>query len=464
MLDTSRLTPTAQQTVARLQTALPPREWPAVCAWLGTFTPYQLEWLLDWSFFALLLKCRQIGATYTYGAAAVLWGLMGEKTLIVSIGQDEADLVLEMAYKHAQALVAFGSLWARPAYRRRRLALASGGTVRSLPSTSAARGHTGNVVMDEAAYYEQPERMFDAAAGAILHGGRIRVASTPNGVGNWFHRFWTDPRANAGYRKHCVDIEEARPQLATVGLPVDDAKLWAMAQHDPRLFAQLFQCSFIDNVLQYLPTSAIEACTADDTYSYDGLCYAGLDVGRTTDRTELVIIRAAPDGMRWWVLAEARKRTSAEDLDALVAMALGPPYRCERVVVDATGLGAFPAERLQKLHGRSRIEPYTFTLQSKEALATGLYSAFTERLRPIDDSGAPRRGSIRIPRGDGLLRQELCSIKRIVTDAGNVRYEAPQTSEGHGDRAWALALALHACSGPDRRRWVMGPDMQYHAA
>ena len=72
-----------------------------------------------------------------------------------------------------------------------------------------------------------------------------------------------------------------------------------------------------------------------------------------------------------------------------------------------------------------------FTQGSKEVLATTLYEAFA-------------KGIIRIPEGDRELREDLASLRRIVTAAGNVRYDAPTTAEGHADRAWALALALHA--------------------
>jgi phage FluMu gp28-like protein len=34
-----------------------------------------------------------------------------------------------------------------------------------------------------------------------------------------------------------------------------------------------------------------------------------------------------------------------------------------------------------------------------------------------------------------------------VSDAGNIKYEIPETEKGHGDRAWALALALRASGG-----------------
>jgi phage FluMu gp28-like protein len=47
---------------------------------------------------------------------------------------------------------------------------------------------------------------------------------------------------------------------------------------------------------------------------------------------------------------------------------------------------------------------------------------------------------------DHELVQDLCSIKRTITSMGNVRYDAEHNARGHADRAWALALAIHACT------------------
>lgn len=447
-----QLSPTAQRALDALRASLPPHEFAAVSAWLTTFYPYQREWLLDWGRFSLVNKARQIGASHTFAGAAVLWGLYGESTTVISVGEREALEVVDKATRHAKALEQLGSRWARSWPKSGQVRLASGGRIMALPSTSGGRSYSSNVILDEAAYYQRPEQVWDGAAAVVMHGFRLRVFSTPNGVGNFWHALWTDPSQHEGYRKHETTIDQAR----AAGLQIDDRECWRMARGDPRVYDQLFRCSFVDNEQQYIPTAAIEACSADDTFQYEGACYAGLDIGLTADRTELVIIKVAPNGVRWFQLADSCKRTEQDKIEALAALAFSRRYRCKRLCVDSTGLGAIPAQLLQKRFGKTRVEAVSFTQSSKEDLATGLYAAFTES-GPVDETGEPMRGMIRIPRSDTLLRDELCSLRRIVTSAGNVRYDAPRTAEGHADRAWALALALHACSGPDRRRYEI-PD------
>lgn len=431
-----------------LERELPPHEWVAVKGWLSAFAPYQLEWLLDFGRFALLLKARQIGATHTYSAAATLWGLLGEKTMIVSIDDDAAQMVREYAEKHANVLAEFGSKWAVPSkVRKNFLGLESGGEIRSFSSTAAARGRSGNLLLDEVGKWQHPEDVWDAAGAAATHSGRIRLFSTPQGVGNFWHRFWVDPAWNEGYRKHEVTIDEAAPQLTQLGYPVDIEECWKIAHGDERVFNQLYRCAFLDSEDQYIQTKDILNCSIDPCYWHEGECYAGLDIGKKANRTELVIVREDPvRGVRWMVYNEARTRTDSEDIDRLVRTAFAAPYFAKKVCVDSTGLGTFPAEQLQKRYGLLRIEPVNFAPKVKEELATGLYSAFTKQ-------------TIRIPKNDHLLFEELCSLRREVTDAGNVRYVTPETVTGHGDKAWALALALYGCNRKPCQRFEHGPTV-----
>ena len=40
--------------------------------------------------------------------------------------------------------------------------------------------------------------------------------------------------------------------------------------------------------------------------------------------------------------------------------------------------------------------------------------------------------------------ESIHAVKKIVTSAGNVRYDAESTEKGHGDFFWGAALAYHA--------------------
>lgn len=460
LIDESQLSFESQSTLRLLSHALPEREWKAVECWLTTFYDFQLEWLLDWGRFALLNKSRQIGASHTYGAAAVLWGLFGEKSTIVSVGEREGLIVLGHVNGHVNMLTSLGSRWAAPV-RKTRLDIdfTSGGHIEVLPSTSAARGFSGNVLLDEFAYHEAPEKVWDSASGAVLHAGRMRVMSTPNGVGNLWHTLFTDPDQHRGYRLHQTTLEQA---IAS-GMRVNKDDCMKQARGDMRVYDQLFNCSFLGGEFQYIPNEAVNACSTDNLYTFDGHYYAGLDIGRNADKTVLIVVRKDPHtGLRTLAHVDAFKRTDYALLQQIVQQAFAR-FRIKRLCVDSTGIGSFPVEQMQKKHGRSRVEAVHFTLQSKEELATGLYSAFTER-------------TVRIPKTDeaikGLqagvadqLRQDICSIRRETTKAGNVRYDAPHTQKGHADSAWALALALHASGGPNRQRHTVnligGPETLY---
>ena len=56
--------------------------------------------------------------------------------------------------------------------------------------------------------------------------------------------------------------------------------------------------------------------------------------------------------------------------------------------------------------------------------------------------------NIRIP-SDPQLRADLRAIKKETTAAGNIRFSADRGENGHSDRFWAGALAIHARGGND---------------
>ena len=113
----------------------------------------------------------------------------------------------------------------------------------------------------------------------------------------------------------------------------------------------------------------------------------------------------------------------------------GFSFLIRRCAVDASGLGLMLAEELEARWG-ARVEPVTFTSAVKEDLAVRVKRLLEERrlLLPYDP----------------VIRASLAAVKRYVTPAGNIRFDADRTDAGHADHFWALALALSAAddSGP----------------
>lgn len=454
-----------------------PREYTATSLWLSQFFPFQQRWILEPARFAVVNKSRKIGLTMSSAGVATVWGAMfGEMNTIISRGQTEADEVILAARSHARILRDLGSSNAQiTRHNTRELVFKSGGRIIALPSTGG-RSYSGNVFLDELAHAPHAAEVWKAAAPVALLGHRMRVISTPNGVGNEFHDLWeyaTNPeRKRPSYLEnsaqkwahHEISIHDARRE----GFPVDLDACWELAKGDPRVFAQEFECSFLDGELQLIPTEAIDSILMRtpledkaDTVAYD--YYAGLDIGKEVDLTVLFVVRVhRRTGMTDVVHVESIKRTEWHWIDDMVDAAFAK-YKMRRLCIDRGGLGMRSADEIKRKHSerrdvdyrRPRVELVDFTLKTKEDLATGLYVNITKRLMTLPgcDAALPPKSRLR---ADGTLamvnpagmwktlHREIASIQRKITKAGNVVYETPRTSQGHSDHAWAAMLALYA--------------------
>ncbi|OJT95189.1 MAG: hypothetical protein BGN83_07550 [Rhizobium sp. 63-7] len=62
--------------------------------------------------------------------------------------------------------------------------------------------------------------------------------------------------------------------------------------------------------------------------------------------------------------------------------------------------------------------------------------------------------------GAGRIRADLRSVTKQVTAAGNIRFTAERTPDGHADHFWALALAIHAAGAPTEYGYQSVRDLQ----
>jgi len=436
------------------------------------FLPFQRRWIEDKSRLKLGEKSRQIGWTWCSGYATVERTAPRENTndqWISSRDEIQARLFLEDCKYFAQILdTAAQDLGAVVIDPERKISayvlqFANGKRIHSMSSNpNAQAGKRGGRVLDEFALHPDPRQLYSIAYPGITWGGQLEIFSTHRGSANFFNELVEDAKHRGnpkGFSLHTVTLADALDQgflyKLQQALPADDERL-AMDEAayfdfiragcaSEEQFLQEFQCVAADDAGAFLSYDLIAGCeyaattawemgrdgTMDDRRVLDGL-YAGVDIGRTTDLTVIWVLEKTGGMYFTRLVAELQNQkfsTQEGELYPLLGL-----ENMRRACIDETGLGRQFAERAQEKFGAYRVEGVNFLGPVKEALAYPVRAAFEDK-------------AIRIPRSDAI-RADLRSIKKTTTAAGNLRFEADRGPGGHADRFWALALAIHAASGP----------------
>ncbi len=332
----------------------------------------------------------------------------------------------------------------------------NGSVIYGLPANpDTARGYSGNVTLDEFAFHQDAAKVYSALYPTITRGYSLEVISTPNGTQGKFYELAkaagltevtgnraqgtvkplspvTYPLSPSAWSGHRVDIYEAKRQ----GFDVDVAALRAGCD-DEETWLQEYCCQFLSDAQNYVPMEMIASCVSEEANSQEPKAnaelYLGVDIGRKRDLTVAWLFEKLGDVL-WSRQLLAMKGQTFDLQERAICDLLDLGVR--RCAVDQSGLGMMLAERLQKKYG-AIVEPVQFTAQVKERLAPMVKQAFEERKVRIPDSRE--------------VRADINAVKRFVTPAGNIRFDAEFTDKGHADRFWALALALNAACAPTAR-------------
>lgn len=146
---------------------------------------------------SLVLKARQIGFS-TLAAGLVLWNLFFHADrFIITLSRTERDAQkLKAKIDYGFARLPEWMLVRGPkviADNLAKLEFSNGSSVEALPATDPARGESAYlIIVDEWAFFENPEQAWAAIEPATDIGGRVIALSTANGSGNLFHRMWID--------------------------------------------------------------------------------------------------------------------------------------------------------------------------------------------------------------------------------------------------------------------------------
>jgi len=149
----------------------------------------------------VILKARQLGIS-TLTAGYALWMMTFHKDkniLVIATKQDVAkNLVTKVRVMHAN----LPSWLKQPCVEDNKLNLRymNGSQIKAVSSgPEAARSEALSLlILDEAAFIDRIDQIWTASQATLTTGGQCIALSTPNGVGNWFHRTWVDAEEGRG--------------------------------------------------------------------------------------------------------------------------------------------------------------------------------------------------------------------------------------------------------------------------
>ncbi len=422
--------------------------------------PYQAKWVADASRLKIGEKSRQIGWSWAEAYAVDRKQSLADASLdhwVSSRDEIQARLFLEDCKAFAR-LLQIGATdlgeqviddKGNTAYV---LGFANGRRVHSMSSNPDAQaGKRGGRTLDEFALHKDPRKLYSIAYPGITWGGAMSIFSTHRGSANFFNQLILEIRHKGnpkGFSLHRVTLQDALDQgflykLQTKLPPEDPRMRMDEAEYfdatragaaDEESFLEEFMCVPSDDASAFLTYELIDGCKyppgeawETDLSDAKNELYVGVDVGRRKDLTVVTVLERVGGMLFTRRMIEMEKTRFAEQEARIYEVLELPQVR--RACFDDTGLGMQLAERAQERF-RGKVEGVTFNAGVKEDLAYPLKAKFEER-------------EIRIP-DNAALTSDLRGIRKETTASGNTRFAGERTADGHCDRFWSLALAVHA--------------------
>lgn len=431
----------------------------------GYFLGYQVDWITDKSRFKLWDKSRRIGATYAESYKAVrlrnmidhkrdYWFSSADESaavefamycrqwceLIEAVAEHFTEtLEDEAGYKYNNYVVEFPN--------KSRINCMS-----SNPRRFRSKG--GDVCLDEFDWHDKPGEMLDAATPVTTWGNDISILTTRNGEGSEFDNLVkVAKKIKDGLLNPEVDVVLPWSYHYTpITVAVDQGlaeKIYKLDRIDPVRRNQFIrECraksrneDAFNQEYMCIPSAAASTLIPYDLYQSceDPKCllnrgdnpkYMGFDIGREKDLTVFWVFELVGDVLVTRHIEKLRKQPY--DVQLKRAADLMADRTIQRACGDATGIGDMLVESLQKQLGTYRVEKVKFTAAVKEHLASLVLSRFQDK-------------RIRVP-DDRSIRESFHSVKKTVTLAGNIRFDAARTAAGHADEFWAAALGCEAAT------------------
>ena len=143
--------------------------------------------------FNIVLKARQMGiSTLVSGYALWLMTFFTDRSILcIAINQETAKNIVTKVTHMSEHLPS----WLRSEFTEKNklsMRFKNGSSIRAASSSVDASRSTSLslLIVDECAFISNMEDIWTASQSTITTGGRSILLSTPNGIGNFFHKTW----------------------------------------------------------------------------------------------------------------------------------------------------------------------------------------------------------------------------------------------------------------------------------
>jgi len=434
-------------------------------------TAYQKHHLRNKARFRAWEKGRGVGFSLTCAAEATVRAIVrpSYSAIFVSVNREEADEKIRYANTLHDSMPLS---WQKKKVVDNRASIefedpSGGGRSRliSHPCKDPRGKHNADLYLDEFAHFgpRKQRSIYVASLPVVSRGGRqLTIGSTPLVAGDLFHdimrqehkKYSTFSRQSVPWwicPDLCADVRRAgkeAPGMDTVERVerfAREALLDVFRSLDVAAFRQEYELLFPDESENYFPYDLIFSCVSDELSpapsvdklfrSTKGDLYAGFDVGRTRNTSELVVLERLPKRLVYRY-GRSFDRSRFKDQEASLRKMMKRSRRLKRLCIDRHGIGMNMAENLRSEFG-SRVEGVAMIGPVKESLAVGMHIVLENE-------------EIALPRDRELIAQ-VHSVRKSATNAGYSRYDTETNAKAHADVLWALALAVHA-AGITRER------------
>ncbi len=412
----------------------------------------------------MILKSRQIGATWYFAREALLDALRGGgNQIFLSASKNQAHIfrnyIVQFAARvgvklQGDPIVVTADTMPEGEPAAELIFLGT--------NARTAQGYHGNFYFDEFFWTYGFEELNKVASAMAMHKRwRRTYFSTPSTIAHQGHPYWTGERRNRRVKKADrieIDVTHARLQAGVLCedqvwrqiVTIEDAAARGCdlfnldelrIEYAPDEFANLLMCQFVDDSLSAFKFNELQRCTVDamvDWTDVDMLAkrpvgsrevWAGFDPQESEDGDNAGFVIALPPAGPGGKFKLLERHQIKGDFQAQAEFILArlARYNCTYLGIDKKGVGAAVYQLLRdKMRGVVAIE---YSLEVKTGLVMKAQHTFA-RQRVEYDAGWID------------LQSAFLSIKKALTQSGkSVTFKTSRTEAvGHGDLAWA---AMH---------------------